>query len=115
MDCSTVPFYDNQEGTIRDLHQLDSIYGVTNLEKAVVLSQQGVSSLCEKNLVDDSQRIMDMISPTSLFLFESCTQKTPQFKPLQSMSSIADISEECTIDIPNQRQSPLNEETPPIT
>ena len=23
MECSTVPFYDNQEGTIRDLNQLD--------------------------------------------------------------------------------------------
>ena len=31
------------------------------------------------------------------------------------MSTIADSSEESTIDIPMQRLSPLNEETPPIT
>ena len=77
MDCSTVPFYDNQEGTIRDLHQLDSIYGINNLEKADDLLQQGVSSSCEKNSVNDSQRIMDIFSPTSPSLFDNCTQKTP--------------------------------------
>ena len=115
MDCSTVPFYDNQEGTIRDLHQLDSIYGIKSLEKADDLLQQGVSSSCEKNSVDDSQRIMEIVSPTSPSLFDNCTQKTPQFKRLQSMSTIADSSEESTIDIPMQRLSPLNEETPPIT
>ena len=115
MDCSTVPFYDNQEGTIRDLHQLDSKYGIKNQEKADDLLQQGVSSSCEKNSVDDSQRIMDIVSPTSPSLFDNCTQKTPQFKRLQSMSTIADSSEESTIDIPMQRLSPLNEETPPIT
>ena len=44
MDCSTVPFYDNQEGTIRDLHQLDSIYGIKNLEKGDDFKQQAISS-----------------------------------------------------------------------
>ena len=82
MDCSTVPFFDNQEGTIRDLHQLDSIYGVKNLEKADDLSQQSVSSSCEKNVVDDSQRIMNMVGPTSASFFDTYTQKTPQFKRL---------------------------------
>ena len=115
MYCSTVPFYDNQEGTIRDLHQLDSIYGIKNLEKADDLLQQGVSSSCEKNSVDDSKRIMDIVSPTSPPLFDNCTKKTPQFKRLQRMSTIADSSEESTIDIPMQRLSPLNKETPPIT
>ena len=47
MYFSTVPFYDNQEGTIPDLHQLDSIYGLKNLEKADDISQQGVSSPCD--------------------------------------------------------------------
>ena len=115
IDCSTVPFYDNQEGTIRELHQLDSIYGIKNLEKGDDFQQQAISSSCEKNLLEDSQGIMDLVSPTSPSLFENCTKKTPQFKRLPSMAAIADSSEQSSTDITMQRQSPLIEETAPIT
>ena len=115
MDCSKVPFYDNQEGTIRDLHQLDSIYGIKNLEKGDDFKQQAISNSCEKNLMEDSQGIIDLVSPTSPSLFENCTKKTPQFKRLPRMAAIADSSEQSSTDITMQRHSPLIEETPPIT
>ena len=59
MDSSTVPFYDIQEGTVRDLQQLDCIYGIKILEKRDDLLQQAKSSSCEKNLIQDSQGFMD--------------------------------------------------------
>ena len=65
--------------------------------------------------MEDSQGIMDLVSPTSPTLFENCTKKAPQFKRLPSMAAIADSSEQSSTDITMQRQSPLIEETPPIT
>ena len=61
MDCSTVPSFDNQEGKICDLYQLDSIYGIKNLEKGDDFNQPAISSSCEKNLMEDSQGIMDLV------------------------------------------------------
>ena len=86
LDCSTVqfiegqsnnsvPFYDNQADTIRDLHQLDSFYGIENLGKRDDLLQQAVSSSCETNLIEESQGTMVIVSPTSPSLFENCTKK----------------------------------------
>ena len=115
MDCSTVPFYDNQEDTNRVLHQLDSIYGIKNQEKRDDFLQQAVSSSCEKNSIEDSQGTMNLLSPTSPSLFENCTKKSPQFKHLPSMAAIVDSSENSSIDVTMQCQSPLIEETPPIT
>ena len=114
LDYSTVPFYENQEGTIRDLHQLDSIYGVKNLEKRDDLFQQAISISCEKNLIEESQGTLDLVSPASRSLFENCTKKTPQFKRLTSMAAIADSSEQSSLDIIIQRQSPRIVETPTI-
>ena len=85
LDCSTVqfiegqsnnsvPFYDNQADTIRDLHQLDSIYGIENLGKRDDLLQQAISSSCDTNLIEESQGTMVIVSPTSPSLFENCTK-----------------------------------------
>ena len=48
MNCSTVPFYDNQEGTIGDLHQLDSIYGIKTKKKENILNNKQYQVLVRK-------------------------------------------------------------------
>ena len=57
---------------------------------------------------------MNLVSPTSPSLFENCTKKTPQFNRLPSMAAIADSSEQSSIDITMQHQSPIIEKTPQI-
>ena len=91
LDCSTVSFYDNQEGTIRDIHQLDSIYGIKNLEKGDNFKQQAISSSCEKNLMEDSQGIMDLVSSTSPSLFENCTKKLPNSNVYQAWQPLLTV------------------------
>ena len=58
---------------------------------------------------------MDLVSLTSPSLLENCLKRTPQFERLPSMAAIADSSEQSSIDIKMQPQSPRIEKTPPIT